>query len=422
MVLSALDSIALLLAMTAGFAYFNHYVFGLPRNIGLLVVALIVSLGLRLLDYALPELGFAAALRQALARIDFGSLLLDGFIGFLLFAGALQVDVQNLLARKWTILALATMGVLLSTMMIGAGIWGVFRFVGIAMPANYCLAFGALLSPTDPVTILGILRRLGIPPRLQAVIAGESLFNDAMGIVLYSLFLGEGRDFEESGLAASAAFLLKLLREGGGGLVLGFVTGTLAFLATRGIDEYNIELMISLALVTGTYGIAQAIGVSGPVAEGIAGLMMGSIGVRYAVSGATHDYLQRFWSLTDEVLNALLFLLIGLEFAAIPLEWSYVAAAGLAIPLALVVRCISVTLPGFPVNLQAPRKLRAIALLTWSGLRGGISVALALSLPPGDFREPLLAACYGTVIFTMIVQGLTLHRVAARLFPAEKQS
>jgi CPA1 family monovalent cation:H+ antiporter len=294
--------------------------------------------------------------------------------------------------------------------------WAIFRLVGAGVPFAWCLAFGALISPTDPVTVLGVLRGLRVSPELQAVIAGESLFNDGIGIVLYTIFLhlATGTAGAEIGAQGIA---LDFLRQAGGGVLLGLATGGVAFLAMRGIDEYNIELFISLALATGTYALGQAAGVSGPVAVVVAGLVMGSIGVRYAVSGTTLDYLSKFWSVTDEVLNALLFLLVGVQLAAIQFSVGDLLAAGLAIPLALVVRTLSVAIPGVPLNLASPHKLQAIMLLTWSGLRGGISVALALSLPTSDARQPLLTACYAVVIFTMVVQGLSLRRLAARLYP-----
>ena len=416
-----LEYVALLFALTAGFAYVNHYLLRLPRNSGLLVIALAASLCLRLVEFEFPSMGLATLLRGELAKADFGSLLLNGFLGFLLFAGALNVDVRELLGRKWTILALSTVGVLLSTFAMAAGIFGIFRLVGIDVPISYCLVFGALISPTDPVTVLNILRRIGVPTSLRAVIGGESLFNDGIGIVLYAIFL---RQATSGGIAVpgSLGVSLDFVREAGGGALLGLVGGGLALAVMRSIDEYNIELMISLALVTGTFGLAESLDVSGPVAVVVAGLLMSSIGVRYAVSDTTHDYLQKFWALADELLNSLLFLLIGLEFAAIDLRWTFVAAAGMAIPLSLAVRGLSVTMASLPLNLGTPRKLRAIALVTWSGLRGGISVALVLSLPVSPYRDALMTACYGVVIFTMIVQGLTLRRVASWLYPKHNGS
>jgi monovalent cation:H+ antiporter, CPA1 family len=408
-----LDAVAVMLGLTALFAYINHRFIGLPRNSGLLVLALALSVLLHLVETLTPSLELGPALRHKLEAVDFPSLLLHGFLGFLIFAGAINVDVRGLLERKWTILALATVGVLISTVLVGAGMWGIFLVLGLNVPWLYCFAFGALISPTDPVTVLGVLRGARVPERLQAIVAGESLFNDGIGIALFAVLASAAANDAPPSLAQGA---FEFLRQAGGGIVLGFVTGAIALIAMRGIDEYRIELLISLTLVTGTYGLAETFGVSGPMAIVVAALMMASIGVRYAVSGTTHDYLQKFWALVDEVLNALLFLLIGLEFAAIPLGWNYAAAALVAIPLAIAVRAVSIAIPGIPLNLAAPYKLRSIALLTWSGLRGGISVALALSLPHGEFRDPLLVACYGVVLFMMLMQGLSLDRMARRLY------
>lgn len=410
-----LGTIGLLFAVTAAFAYVNHYLLRLPRTIGLLVLALAVSVGAIAFDQAVPAADLSGQLRRALGRIDFASFLLDAVLAFLLFADAVEMDVAALASRKGTILALATAGVLISTLLMAGGIWGVFRIVGIDMPMNWCLVFGALIAPTDPVAVLDVLDRLGVSSSLHAIAAGESLFNDGVAIVLYGLFLANAT--AGGAVIGPADFALAFVLVGGGGLVLGLATGSVAFLATRGIDEYNIELLISLSLVTGTYGLAQAIGVSGPVAVVVAGLLMGSIGLQYAVSATTHDYLSKFWSLVEELFNSLLFLLIGFQFAVISLDWRYFAAAGFAIPLALVVRFLSVAIPSIPLNLNEPNKLRAIALLTWGGLRGGIAVALALSLPAGPEKPALLSVCYGVVLFTMIVQGLSLGRIANWLFP-----
>jgi Na+:H+ antiporter len=414
--LNTLEYVALLLAVTAGFAYANHYLLGLPRNSGLLILALPAALVTRLIEYGFPGIGLAAALQHDLARADFGALLLQGFLGLLMFASTLDVDVRLLLARKWTILALATVGVAISTFAMAAGVYAIFRLVGIDLPLAYCLVFGALISPTDPVTVGDVLRRLGIPGALQGIITGESLFNDGIGIVLYTIFLQRAIGSGSADVSIGQA-IIEFVREAGGGALLGGVTGGLAFAAMRGIDEYSIELMISLALASGTYGLAQSIGVSGPVAVVVAGLIIGSIGVQYAVSRTSQDYLQKFWSMTDELLNALLFLLIGLEFTVIELRWSFITAAGLTVLLSLAVRAFSIAVASLPLNLHAPNKLRAIILLTWSGLRGGISVALVLSLPPSPYREALVTACYGVVIFTMAVQGLSLDPIADRLYP-----
>lgn len=412
---NALELASLLFCAAAVFGYVNHYTLRLPRNVGLLVLALAVALALRVVETA-TDIRVLEPLRARLIGADFAGLLLNFFLCLLLFAGARDVRLADLLAHKGTILALATAGVALSAVLVAGGMWGIFRLVGVPVPFAPCLVFGALISPTDPVTVLGVLRQAGVPPGLQAIIAGESLFNDGIGIVLYTLFLGLAAGSQD---VDPAALLVELARQGGGGALLGLVTGLAAVGVARSIDEHNTELMISLALATGTYGLALTLDVSGPVAVVVAGLLMGSVGARYAFSARTRDHLATVWSAIDELLNALLFLMIGLEFALVPIEPAYLAAACLAIPLAVLVRVVSVALPGIPLNLAAPHKARAVAVLSWSGIRGGISVALALSLPEGPWREPLLTATYAVVIFTMVGQGLTLGRLSRWLYGGE---
>jgi monovalent cation:H+ antiporter, CPA1 family len=366
-------------------------------------------------DRAVPALGLAARVGGLLQAIDLPSSLLNGFLSFLLFAGALHIDLKDLLRRKWTIGVLATAGVVISTALIGAGTSLVFRFVGLDLPLVECLIFGALISPTDPVAVLGMLQRSGVPQGLKATIAGESMFNDGVGIVIFTLLLGIAHGGERVGpVEVAGAFLL----EAGGAVALGLATGWLAFLFIRTIDEYNLELLFALALAAGTYSLALALGVSGPIATVVAGLVIGNHGIRYGMSETTTRHLRAFWGFVDEALNAILFLLIGLEVAAVRLDPPHLAAAALAIPLALAARAISVAVPALPLHLHERQKGRAVALLTWAGLRGGISIALVLSLPAGAERDRLLAACYAVVLFTMVIQGLTVGRLAARLYPA----
>jgi CPA1 family monovalent cation:H+ antiporter len=414
--LSALDYFAVLVAVTAGCAYLNHHLVRLPRNTGLLVVALIATLALRVVAEVFPHVGLAEALRAKLDRAHPGDLLLNGVLGFLLFAGAMEIEVKALLAHRWTILFLATIGVLLSTVLMGGGMYVAFRLVGIDVPWAYCLAFGALISPTDPVSVLKTLDRESVPQRIRAIVAGESLFNDGIGIVLFALFLGEAM-YPQAGGYSVVAMTLEFFRAAGGGVALGLALGGAAVLVTRSIDEYNVELLISLAVAAGTYGIARDLDISGPVAVVTAGLLMGSIG-RRAVSDTTQTYIRRFWSVTEEILNSFLFLLIGLELSVVELEIPYLIAAAVAIPLALVVRGLSILAASLPLRIDPRRHMRGVALLTWSGLRGAISIALALSLPASPYREALVTACYGVAVFTMLVQGLSLGKVASRLYPS----
>lgn len=412
-----LDLTALLLLGTAAFAYVNHFTLQLPRNVGLLVFALGAAVLIRLIEY-LGWPGPADAVRGAVRGVDFAAFLLHGILSLLLFAGATEVDFRTMLQRKATIVALATGGVVISTLLLALGAWAVFRVGAVDVPFAWCLVFGALLSPTDPVAVMVALRQVGVREALRAVIEGESLFNDGVGIVLYTMFLS----FATGATALdTGTFILTFVREAGGGLLIGAVTGGVAFAVMRAIDDHDIELMISLALATGTYVLASNLEVSGPVAVVVAGLLMGSVGSRYAVSARTRAHLTRFWSMADTLLNGVLFTLIGLELIVIPLDASQLVVAALMIPLAVAVRAVSVAIPGVPLNLTAPGKLRSLAVLTWSGLRGGISVALALSLPATAYRSTLLTATYAVVIFTMVVQGLSLPWAAARLVGPQRE-
>ncbi len=407
------DLAALLFALTAALAYINYRFLRLPQSIGLVVIALVTSLSILALGRVLPGLELEQAMRDLLKQVDFAGTLINGALSFLLFAGALQIRLDDLLAWKWTILSLATFGVALSTALVGLGMWQVFGLVGLALPLSYCLTFGALISPTDPVAVLDLLRGINVPRGLQAIVAGESLFNDGIGIVLFSILLAAATTgASPDPLQAAIAFV----REAGGATMLGLVTGYIAFLAIRSIDEYTLELMITLALVMVTYAVAQRLHVSGPVAVVVAGLLTGKQ-KRRAMSERTRGALQRFWGFVDETLNALLFLLIGFQVVSIQFNMRALAAAALAIPLVLAARFVSVALPAIPLNLNSGRKWRGIMVLTWGGLRGGISVALALSLPPGRESEALLTVCYAIVVFSIVVQGLTTRILTRRLFP-----
>ena len=414
---SPFDLLALLLVLAALFGYLNHRLFRLPLTVGLLLMALASTMLLIAADAAAPQLGIKLAIRLLLAGVNFPVALLNGFLAFLLFAGALEVDFAELFARKWTVLTLATFGTVLSTALIAVGLFAVSAALGIGIPVAWCLVFGALISPTDPVAVLLVLRRVGIPQYLQAIIAGESLFNDGIGVVLFLLLLSlatGGGGHAHSAVAIVGEFLLSAV----GGGVLGLVLGYAAFLLIRGVDDYNVELIISLALVTGTYSLAGMLGMSGPVAVVAAGILMGNHGMQRAMSELTRQHLKVFWLLVDDTLNALLFLLIGLEIAAIDLAWRALAATAIMVPVVLAARWLSVTASALPLNLRLPGRFGSFMVLTWGGLRGGISVALALALPPTAYKDTMLTIGYGIVVFAIVVQGLSLERVARRALPA----
>jgi len=410
---AALDLIAVLLGLAALFGYINHVFLKLPHTIGLVVIALAVSIGVLAADALAPGLALGDSVRGALDQIDFTEALMKGMLAFLLFAGALHVDLSNLASHKWAIGSMATIGVVISTAIIGGGSWAIFQAVGLDVSFAYCLVFGALISPTDPVAVLSILKHVAVPKSLEAKIAGESLFNDGVGVVVFTILAAIATGVGGAEISPSSAALL-FLAEAVGGAVLGLAAGWIAFLAMRSLDEHNIEVIITLALVTVIYAIAHKIHVSGLIAVVIAGLLIGNHGARLAMSEKTREHINSFWSLIDEILNSVLFMLIGFEVIALSFAPNIVVAAVLAIPLALISRFVAVATPVSILRLRLAFSPGVIPILTWGGLRGGISVALALSLPPTPEREILLVACYAVVIFSIIVQGLTMAWVVRR--------
>lgn len=414
-----LNAIAVLLGLAATFGYLNYRFLRLPQPIGLVVIALLASLAALALDALAPALGIASGLRGAVGEIRFSEALMEGMLSFLLFAGALHVDLGDLASRRWAIATMATVGVLISTFLVGFGAWGAFALIGLSMPFIYCLLFGALISPTDPVAVLGILKTVRVPRSLEAKIAGESLFNDGIGIVVFTIIaaIAFGDGHGGGGVPGVGEVALLFLREAGGGAALGLLTGFIAFYAMRSIDEYVLEVIISLALVVVTYRVAHAVHFSGPIAVVVAGLLIGNHGTRLAMSETTRVHLTSFWRLIDEILNAVLFLLIGVELLIVPTETVYIWAALLAIPLVLAARFISVGLPITVLGTFREFTRGAVPVLTWGGIRGGISVALALSLPESVERNAILTVCYGVVIFSIIGQGLTIGPLVRRIVP-----
>lgn len=411
---SPFDLLAFLLVASAGLAYLNYKALKLPLTVGLLVGAFVATLLLIGLNALFPALTLKAEIKQLLAGVNFPDTLLKGFLAFLLFSGALQVNSADLLARKWTILALATLGTILSTGLVAGALLGTSTILHLGLTLPWCLVFGALISPTDPISVLDVLKRVGIPKPLQAIVAGESLFNDGVGIVIFTLMLSLAGAGESADLGFQHVGGLFILEAGGGGL-LGLALGYAAFQTLRRVNDYNIELIISLATASGTYSLAGMLGVSGPMAVVVAGIIVGNQGANLAMSEETLHHLMTFWRLIEEVLNALLFLLIGLEIAAIDLDWRNLIAMAIMVPIVLLVRWCSVAASSIPLNLRMANKAGPLAILTWGGLRGGLSVAMALSLPDGPSKAPILTIAYGIVVFSIVVQGLTLGPVARRL-------
>lgn len=404
---------AMLLGLSAVFGFINHRILKLPHTIGLVVIALLASGMIVVIDLMMPGFGISGAITRTIRQIEFDDTLLKGMLSFLLFAGAVHVDLDELAQRKWAIGLMASLGVLTSTFLIGGGIWAFLAMIGQPVAFVWALVFGALITPTDPVAVLGLLKTVKIPPLLKAKIAGESLFNDGVGVVVFTIVLafavgsgGEhGADLGVLGIAR--LFLL----EAGGGLVLGFMGGMVAFWAMRQIDEHNIEVLITLALVMVIYAIAIRLHLSGPIAVVIAGLFIGNHGAKFAMSSNTRKHVFQFWELIDEILNSVLFLLVGLEVLIISADLTHLPMALVAIPIVLLARNISVAIPIKLLSVREKFERGSISVLTWGGLRGGISVALALSLPDVPEKHGILAATYAVVVFSIIVQGLTMKRL-----------
>lgn len=415
--MSALGLLALLLFVSALFGVVNDRTLRLPHTIGILLFALLASLVALAIDPLIPGYDLHGMFRRVLGSVDLPQSLMNFALSFLLFAGALQVDVKELWARKFSVLALALLGTLLAVVLLGGAMWLALPLLGLPVPLAWCLVMGAILAPTDPVSVVGMLRRLGLPASIQAVFAGESLFNDGVGVVLFGAAIGVATG--DGSMAHAGHIARTFMVEAVGGGLLGFVLGLLALLGMRATAEGHLVLILSLALATGTFSLANALGMSGPIAVVMAGLVLASRRTPDdgpAPHGEKQHELDLFWPLVDEVLNALLFLLLGLEIVAVRTQIAELAAVLIAIPLSIAVRGLSVFLSALPLHLRGPERGRALAILTWGGLRGGISVALALGLPPSPYRPVLLAICYGVVIFTIVVQGLSVERLARRLY------
>jgi CPA1 family monovalent cation:H+ antiporter len=411
---SAFDLIAILLVLTAVFGWLNHVVIRLPHTIGLLVMALGASLIRIGIEVALPDVvALYESLTAMLRRVDFRETVLNGMLAFLLFAGALHVDLAILRMRAWTVGLIATLGVVISTAVVGLGLWWLSSVLGVPIPLPWALVFGALISPTDPVAVLSTLKTIDVPKALEVDMAGESLFNDGVGVVVFTvlLALAAGSGSEGGILHVAELFLVEAL----GGAALGWVTGYLAYRAMRRIDDYPMETLISLALVAGTYALAAKLHMSGPIAVVVAGILVGDRGPVDAMSDLTQQYVFGFWTLVDEILNSVLFLLIGLEVLVLRFDPSFAGLAAVSIPLVLLGRFLAVTIPVLVLQARQEFVRGTIPVLTWGGLRGGISIALALSLPEVAEKPALLAATYAVVVFTIVVQGLSLRAMVERV-------
>ncbi len=415
--MTLLEIIASLLVLSGLFGLINYRILKLPHTIGLVVVALVASLIIVGLEALKPDLGISDNVLILLKSIDFRKVLLEGFLAALLFAGAVHVDLSDIAENKWAIALMATIGVMISTFVVGGLMWLVAGWLDFNLPFIWALVFGALISPTDPVAVLSILKHVKVPRLLQAKIAGESLLNDGVGVVVFTILvaIAMGTQAPGGGEIGTAAVVKLFALEAFGGAVLGLIAGLITYALLKMIDEYIIEVIITLALVTGVYALALRFHLSGPIAVVVAGLLIGNHGARFAMSDSTRQHLFQFWTLIDEILNSILFLLIGLEVLLIGREFEQTWLAVAAIPIVLAARLLAVSVPIGLLSIRKQFTDGTIRMLTWGGLRGGISVALALSLPDTPYKDAILTATYVVVVFSILVQGLTMERMVGTL-------
>ncbi|HVW15567.1 MAG TPA: sodium:proton antiporter [Mucilaginibacter sp.] len=399
------------LMLAALFAYINHRFIHWPPTIGIMVLSLGTSIFLVLLGEFYPA--FTLWVKELAAAINFRELLMNFMLSFLLFAGAIHIDAKKLRKQAWPVLLLSTLGTLISTTIIGSATWAIFQLFHLPIPFIYCLLFGAVISPTDPIAVLAILRSANIPESLDIKISGESLFNDGIAVVIFVTLL----DAAHSGVSAVDFVLVgKLfLQEAAGGLLFGAILGYGGYFALRSIDDYNVEVLVTLALVAGGYFVAGHLHVSGPLAMVVAGIITGNKTRHEALSDTSRDYLGKFWELIDEILNAVLFLLIGIEILVIKTSLTILLVGIISIVIALLARWVSVLLPITLLRYRMKFERHAVAILTWGGLRGGLSVALALSLEPNMHRDEFVLITYVIVVYSILVQGLTIGGFTRRL-------
>ena len=407
--MSVFHAMSLIVTLVALFGYLNHRFIRLPDTIGITAIGLVAALAVTAFGAYDPTVVEWAA--RTVERIDFAEVVFHGMLGMLLFAGSLHINLEDIDRQKWTILLLATIGVVLSTCIVGTAFYGAARLLGLELPFIYALLFGALISPTDPIAVLGILRKVGVPKELESKIAGESLFNDGTGVVLFLTLSGIAFGGHDT---TAPQVILLLATEIVGGVLVGLVLGLAGFYLLRGIDSYAVEIMITLAMATAGYSVAEFLHTSAPIAVVVMGLLVGNHGKRLAMSERTREHLSSFWDLTDELLNLLLFGLIGIEIIALVSPVAHLAPALMAIPIVLAARLASVGLPILALRLFRDFSPNTVKIMTWGGLRGGISLALALSLPQFPGREPIVAATYAVVIFSILVQALSIEPLVRR--------
>lgn len=403
--------ITLIVVLAAIFAYINFRFIKLPSTIGIMLISLLASLIVIGLGVISPV--FFVETTKAISLIDFQTVLLHIMLSFLLFAGAIHIDSKKLKAERLSIITFSTIGVVISTIVVGSLLYFVISLFGLSVDYLYCLLFGSLISPTDPIAVVGILKKANIPSSLEIKISGESLFNDGVGVVLFiSIY-----QIAQIGYANISVWniIWLFIREAGGGILFGWLLGYIGFLVLKSIDNYVVEVMITLAIVMGGYAFAEFIHISGPLAMVMAGLITGNRSMNVVASDISTDYINKFWEMIDEVMNAILFLLIGFEMLLVPFNLTLLALGCITILIVLFARLVSVWLPITLLKYKKSFPKNTIPILTWSALRGGISVALALSVPKYMYGEMFVSITYIVVLFSIVVQGLTIGKFAKRM-------
>jgi len=405
------DIFTIIITITVAIAYINHRFIKMQPTIAMMFAALLISLAVIILSSFFGLRGFETQIQGLLARLDFHSLLLNGMLSFLLFAGSLTVDLNDFLSQKWEIATLASVGTIVSTILIALLMYYFLIVVSLPLPFIYCLFFGALISPTDPIAVLAMCKEVNAPRKLSVSIAGESLFNDGVGIVifvsLYQLAFG-GHPITFSSL------ILLFSREAIGGMAYGILLGLFCYWLMKPINDYKIQVLITLAITTGGYLLARSIDVSGPLAMVVAGIFLGNTGKRFKMSKKMSEHLFTFWELIDEIMNALLFLLIGFELLLIPFDHQHIVAGLVAIPVVLLVRFLVVGVPISVFKIWRNYSPHVIKIMSWGGLRGGLAVALALSLPKSSERGLIVAMTYAVVLFSLLIQGTTIKALVRK--------
>ncbi|BAV08497.1 sodium/proton antiporter, CPA1 family [Filimonas lacunae] len=404
------NTFSIVIVLAAVIAYLNQKLLRLPSTIGVMIIAIFISLVLILCSNLFPS--FFQDSIALIDSVDFSKMLTGAVLSFLLFAGTIQIRIDDLKNQKLSVLLFSTISVILSTVIVGLLLYLLLQLLGIPIALLHCFLFGALISPTDPVSVLAILKNSGISKSLETKIAGESLLNDGVALVIFFSILHAIRNPDDPVTLTQIAQVFA--REALGGLALGLVLGYVGSWALKSIDNYKIEVMITLAIVMGGYNLAGGLGVSGPLTMVSAGIIIGNYGKSYAMSDISRDYLDKFWELIEEILNIMLFALIGFELLLIK-HFTFYWTIGLScIVIVLVARFISIAIPAIFIRLQERLKLRTVLFLTWGGLRGGVSIALALTLTRGLHKDLFLFITYCVVVFSVVVQGLSIERFTLR--------